>query len=500
MGSEERSPKQQQINGGGEGRTGKKKERLLDFLRAEPAPTTNSKGGAFLARVATLRTRAAARLLRERRRAVDWRGLRRRAAAWARHPMNAALLAWLAFVAGGVGLVFLLMVGALDGAVPEQARRRRWAEVANQMLNALFTVMCVYQHPQLCHHLALLLRWRAPGDPAELRAVYRKNAGAGEEEEEGALRNERAHVAVVVALLHGTCLAQYASCALFWLLRPGERPAWAVNLAMGLGLAFPVAAGLYSLYGPLKARPPGPDPAAAGPVADEEKAAMATAGTGRRRRKEVGGPEWAGGLLAGLGDDPAAAAMSACCGFCVFGWNMERLGLGNMYVHVFTFALLCAAPLLVFAGAALSIARDDADHAGAAGELWWYLAGAAGALLSVLGLAYGGFWRSRMRRRFGLPAEDELLRCAGGRIIRCPAADYGKWLLCAPCALAQEVRTGNLYDVEGGSFYAREEEEEEEEEKPAMAPLEREGSLGALLAGECAVAVDMPPEPARVNR
>jgi hypothetical protein len=33
---------------------------------------------------------------------------------------------------------------------------------------------------------------------------------------------------------------------------------------------------------------------------------------------------------------------------------MERMGMG-MYVHVFTFSLLCTAPVLVFAVAALHI-------------------------------------------------------------------------------------------------------------------------------------------------
>jgi Cys-rich protein (TIGR01571 family) len=106
-------------------------------------------------------------------------------------------------------------------------------------------------------------------------------------------------------------------------------------------------------------------------------------GGGGRCGAAVTAPEWAGGLL-DLADDPTAAALSLACTFCVFGWNMERLGLGNMYVHVFTFALLCATPVLVFAVAALNI------HDATVG----YLVGAAGALLSVLGLAYGGFWRA----------------------------------------------------------------------------------------------------------
>jgi hypothetical protein len=84
---------------------------------------------------------------------------------------------WLAFAVAGVAFVFLLMTGALNSAVPDASRRRRWREVANQVLNALFTIMCVCQHPRLCHHLALLLRWH-DADAAELRGVYCKNAAA----------------------------------------------------------------------------------------------------------------------------------------------------------------------------------------------------------------------------------------------------------------------------------------------------------------------------------
>ncbi|KAL6640581.1 hypothetical protein ACP70R_021704 [Stipagrostis hirtigluma subsp. patula] len=348
MESQERSPKQadQQLQSHGKKR---KKERLLDFLRATP----NSKElwlrrfrapHALRRRVATLRARSATHVSASARyflrapafaRAVDWRALRGRCAAWARRPANAALLVWLAFVAAGVAFVFLLMTGALNSAVPDAARRRRWTEVANQVLNALFTVMCVYQHPQLCHHLVLLLRWRA-ADAAELRAAYCKNAG----------------------------------------------------------------------------------------------------------------------------------------------------------VNVFTFALLCAAPVLVFAVAALNV------HGATLG----YLVGAAGALLSVLGLMYGGFWRAQMRRRFGLPA-DRSMRVCGGR----PAvADYAKWLLCAPCALAQEVRTANLYDVEEANLYVREGVDDvSPEDKPAMPPLEREGCVAPLTTGaggaERVVAVETSPVPVRVQ-
>ena len=454
----------------------------MDFLRAAPSKELwlhrfgVAAPHAFLRRVATLRARSATYA------PAAYANFFLCSSAFARtHPTN-ALLVWLAFVAAGVAFVFLLMTGALDSAVPDASRRRRWTEVANQVLNALFTIMCVYQHPRLCHHLVLLLRWRA----AELRAVYCKNAAAGP-------RRERLHVAVVLLLLHATCFAQYAYCTLFWAFSSETRPDWAVNFCMGFGLAAPVAAALYMVYGPLGRRivqlpevsTDNDDEAVAvkdAVMANEE--AQCSSGS----RVAVARPEWAGGLF-DLADDPTVAALSLTCAFCVFGWNMERMGMGNMYVHVFTFALLCAAPVLVFAVAALNI------HDPTLG----YLVGATGALLSVLGLTYGGFWRAQMRRRFGLPADRSMCGDRPG------VADYVKWLFCAPCALAQEVRTGNLYDVEDGSLYhvRGSDEDAAAEEKPTMAPLEREGCVGPLTADkahdgiECVVTVD-PPAPVRI--
>ncbi|KAF8748899.1 hypothetical protein HU200_012827 [Digitaria exilis] len=446
----------------------KKKERFLDFLRAAPSKELwLSRLGiaapkALLRRVATLRANSI-----------------RAPAAFARtagRPTNAALLVWLAFVAVGVAFVFLLMIGALDSVVADESRRRRWTEVANQILNALFTIMCIYQHPRLCHHLVLLFRWRHATDVAELRSVYCKNAA-------GPPRRERLHVGVVLLLLHATCFAQYAYCALFWVFSSSQtRPGWAVNMTMALGLGFPVAAAVYMVYGPL-----GKKIAVLPTSSTDDDEESSTANTSQQQNDNNGGrvavdkPEWAGGLL-DVGDDPTVAALSVTCTFCVFGWNMERLGLGNMYVHVFTFVLLCAAPVLVFAVAAIHM------HDRALGSV----VGAAGAVLSVLGLLYGGFWRAQMRRHLGLPRESSV--CGG----RAATADYVKWLLCAPCALAQEVRTSNLYDVdveEGNvvKLYVRSTDDEDvsppsDEKKPAiMAPLQREGCI-----------VDAPPVPVMV--
>jgi Cys-rich protein (TIGR01571 family) len=115
---------------------------------------------------------------------------------------------------------------------------------------------------------------------------------------------------------------------------------------MALGLGAPVVAGLYMVYGPLGQKIVLPAVGSTDEEAQEDEANRTGSG-----RVVVSRPEWAGGLF-DLNDDPTVAALSLSCTFCVFGWNMERLGLGNMYVHAFTFALLCAAPLLVFAVAA----------------------------------------------------------------------------------------------------------------------------------------------------
>ena len=56
-------------------------------------------------------------------------------------------------------MLVLLLLGLLDAAFPAPADRSRWVETNNQVLNALFTLMSLYQHPALCHHLFLLCRW-----------------------------------------------------------------------------------------------------------------------------------------------------------------------------------------------------------------------------------------------------------------------------------------------------------------------------------------------------
>ncbi|VAI43984.1 unnamed protein product [Triticum turgidum subsp. durum] len=140
---------------------------------------------------------------------------------WLKHPAHLAQFAWAVCVALTFALLGLLLLGVFDGAFRRRSVRDRWVEIVNQILNALFTLMTIYQHPELFHHAALLLRWR-PGDEKELRKAYcRKGSGGGE------VPRERLHLSVVVGLLHLTCFAQYAwmfcwGCALAQEVRTGN--------------------------------------------------------------------------------------------------------------------------------------------------------------------------------------------------------------------------------------------------------------------------------------
>ncbi|KAJ4779969.1 Protein PLANT CADMIUM RESISTANCE 8 [Rhynchospora pubera] len=196
-----------------------------------------------------------------------------------------------------------------------------------------------------------------------------------------------------------------------------KRPDWAVNLCMGIGLAAPIIAGLYMIYGPLGKKYTMPDPK----LDDDLESQVLQSDP----KLILTRPVWIGGLF-NFWDDLTVACSSLFCTCCVFGWNMERLGFGNMYVHIFTFLLLCIAPFWVFNVSALMI-------------------------------------------------NDEALRYSVG------LSDFVRWLFCSPCSLAQEVRTGNFYEVEEGGLCLKEKKEEETEEmKLELAPLERERNTATV--------------------
>ncbi|KAK8955137.1 hypothetical protein KSP40_PGU005859 [Platanthera guangdongensis] len=348
---------------------------------------------------------------------------------WLSHPMNAALLLWLICVAVSGTMLGLLMLGLINEAFPTKSLRNQWIEINNQILNALFTLMSIYQHPALFHHLFMLCRWSSE-DIVALRKLYCKN---------GVHRwNEWPHMMVVVILLHITCLAQYVLCAVYWEFTHYTRPELLENLLIALGLATPVFAGVYAIYSPL-GRDYDTDP--------NEELHNSTNKVGLNLNGHgivVEDPEWVGGLF-NCFDNKLIAYLSCCCTCCVFGWNVERFGFGNMYVHIITFLLLCLAPFWIFNISAMKI-KDYVI-----GDLL----GISGIVLCLFGLIYGGFWRIQMRKRFKI---RENRFCFGSASL----TDYSLWMFCWSCALAQEVRTGNFYDIEYDSLFRRIREEDEE--------------------------------------
>ncbi|XP_066359630.1 uncharacterized protein [Miscanthus floridulus] len=357
---------------------------------------------------------------------IDWSSLWDKSKEWILNPMNMALSVWILAVGVSGAILFMVMTRMLNRVLPSKPQRDTWFEVNNQILNALFTLMCLYQHPRRFYHLALLCRWRAD-DMHQLRQVYCKDGTCKP--------NERKHMMVVTLLLHLNCFAQYALCGLNLGYRRPQRPVIGVALTISVAICAPAVAGLYNNLSPL-----GKDYEAQ-PEADDEESQLQRKTTETERRYSLvprqghgesagNPPQWVGGLFEDLWEDMSLAYLSVFCSCCVFGWNMSRLGLGNMYVHVATFVLLCLAPFFIFDLAAISVDDEAVRDA----------LGLAGVFLCVLGLLYGGFWRIQMRRRFSLP---ENRACCG----RPDLTDCMLWLCCYSCALAQEVRTADAYEV-----------------------------------------------------
>lgn len=390
-------------------------------------------------------------------RKIDWNALWKISKEWFRDPMNLALFFWITCVAVSGAILFMVMTGMLNHALPKKSQRDAWFEVNNQILNALFTLMCLYQHPKRCYHLVLLLRWR-PEDVSKLRKIYCKN---------GTYKpHEWTHMMVVVSLLQLNCFAQYALCGLNLGYKRSERPAIGVGITISVAIGAPAAAGLYSMLSPL-----GRDYES---DLDEEAQLQATTAESSRasqlRRKSLEKrfsfasrnddgriletrPQWSGGIF-DFWDDISSAYLSLFCTFCVFGWNMERLGFGNMYVHIATFLLFCLAPFWIFNLAAININNEAVREA----------LGVTGIFLCVFGLLYGGFWRIQMRRRFNLPPYN--FCCSKPAI-----ADCAVWLFCCWCSLAQEVRTGNSYDIVEDKFYKK---QVDDGDQLPISPLPRE--------------------------
>ncbi|KAL4574981.1 hypothetical protein LXL04_021821 [Taraxacum kok-saghyz] len=340
-------------------------------------------------------------------RKLDRKLLQNMAREWIKSPINILLFIWIICVTISGAILFLVMTGMLNHLLPQKHQRETWFEVNNQILNALFTLICLYHHPHRLHNLILLLKWK-PQDVLILRKLYSKNGTHKP--------HERAHMAVVISLLNLNCFAQYALCGLNVGYTRSKRPAIGVAITIAVAIAAPVTAAVYTILSPLgKIHSSDTSP-------DEESQIESTFSFSETN------PKWSGTPL-DIWDDISVTYLSLFCGFCVFGWNMERLGFGNMYVHTATFLLFCFAPFLVFSMAASNVGSEIVRE----------VLGMIGVVLCVFGLLYGGFWRIQMRKRYNLPATG----CFG----KPDVSDCVSWLFCCWCSLAQEVRTANLYEI-----------------------------------------------------
>ena len=376
---------------------------------------------------------------------INYEKLKKASKEWLKNPKNLAVSLWGLVVGISGAILFLVMVGLLDGQLHTKAQRDAWFEVNNQILNALFTMMCLYLHPQRCLHLFMLFRWR-PHDITKLREIYCKN---------GTYKpHEWTHMLVVVSLLQVNCFAQYALCGINLGYRRSERPAIGVGLCLAVAIGAPAAAGIYASLSPL---------AKEFQINEENDIHMIEAiriykpTMGRSNSLRIGrapcgdvsfvskdgalveNPNWNGKLF-DCCMDPHIATLTVACPFCVFGWNMERLGFGNRYVHIVTFILLCSAPFWILTLAAINIDDNNVRKG----------LGISGIILSILGLLYGGFWRIQMRKTYKLPAGTW---CFGKPVL----TDFTQWLFFAPCSLCQEIRTSEYYKVQESNFYERRE-------------------------------------------
>ncbi|XP_057744394.1 uncharacterized protein LOC130962251 isoform X1 [Arachis stenosperma] len=360
---------------------------------------------------------------------IDWSCISTTCKQWIKNPLNMALLLWITCVVLSGAILFLVMTGMLNRILTKKSQRDEWFEANNQILNALFTLMCLYQHPKRFYHLVLLLRWKQE-DITILRNLYCKNGNPKP--------HELFHMMVVIVLLHVNCFAQYALCSLNLGFDRSKRPAVAVGICVSIAIAAPIFAGLYCFVSPL---------------GKEYESDEVHCSTGSRLPSETSfsfasrnnhglvvieyAPEWRGGLF-DLKQNLSVAYQTLFCGFCTFGRNMKRLHFGNIYVHISTFFLFCMAPFCIFNLAALHIDDENLRR----------IMGFIGILLSVFGLLYGGYWRIQMRKRFNLPPNNNNKLCCGNQNV----SDCMQWLLCCWCSLAQEVRTVEFYDIVEDKF------------------------------------------------
>ncbi|PWA60719.1 PLAC8 family protein [Artemisia annua] len=334
----------------------------------------------------------------EFRKKLEWGSLKTMARQWIRSPVNMVLLVWILCVTISGAILFLVMTGMLNRALPRKYQREAWFEVNNQILNALFTLICLYHHPRRVYHLALLIRWR-PEDVTKLRNIYSKNGTYKPQ--------ERKHMLIVVLLLNLNCLAQYALCSLNVGYTRSKRPAIGVAITISVAIAAPAIAGVYAILSPL-GKDYDVDPDLESQVQDDKVVKSLEKRLSFSISSESS-PKWSGA-------------------FVFLGGTWKDSGLET-------------SPFWIFTMAAINIHNETMREA----------LGTTGLFLCLFGLLYGGFWRIQMRKRYNLPPSGS---CCGKPAV----TDCALWLFCCWCSLAQEVRTGNSYDIVEAKFYKKDRE------------------------------------------
>eukprot|EP00271_Cylindrocystis_brebissonii_P007972 TRINITY_DN2196_c1_g4_i1.p1 TRINITY_DN2196_c1_g4~~TRINITY_DN2196_c1_g4_i1.p1 ORF type:complete len:511 (+),score=72.28 TRINITY_DN2196_c1_g4_i1:387-1919(+) len=364
---------------------------------------------------------------------IIWQDAKQKAWDWIKQPLNFALFIWAAVVAISGALFVMIMIGMLDAVLPSKTDRNTWGEICNQILNAMFTLMCLFLQPDRIRQAVRLQTW-TPADILVMRTLYCKGGRRK--------KDEWKHMLIVVILLNLNGLFQYGLAAFNWGFRRESRPAIGVAICLAGAIGCGAAAGIYASLSPL-----GKDSLTGAMLEDDDVEGEAAQAWARRKNhfehERIGAekPEWQGEVVVDYCSNFRIGFLSSIGCICVFGINQERLGFGNRYVHIITFALFLGAPILV-----LGMSAIDIDNFVTRRTIF-----GIGLAVSILGLFYGGYWRMKMRQVYNLPPYTWCFRNG-------IASDMITWLFCSFCALSQEVRTAEFYEVFDGKLYHRERE------------------------------------------
>lgn len=335
-------------------------------------------------------------------------------------PLNVAFVVWMVISTFFFAFICLSEIGALNSAFEgDDEKREEWTDIATQVMNALFVLMNLAFHPLFFHHSLYLWRWRLR-DQLKLRSYYCRGGFQKP--------NDWWHILCVNIQAHIMCFSMYALALVYWIYPHGERPAAAVWTTMIIATISPVTAFLYFVMSPLQKdynEVAGSSVGSDVPVVFHERN-MVFALNG----VVVENPEWQGSVCSDCFSKKKTAILTCLLPFVIFGMHMQRLNFGNKFIQASTFLLVVAGPLFLFELAAQTVKEHETR----------VLIAAMGLAVAELSFVYGAVWRTRMRKKYHLPASRW---CFGNATM----TDYAVWLLCPFCALCQEARTSQHYQI-----------------------------------------------------